>query len=426
MNEGNTVKQIYYGWLVVVMAMIIYAIVVGTTAGAFGVFVVPVAADLNLSRAEMNTALIFQHLGNALLAPAIGRSLDRVSVKLVMIVSSIFFGLSFVALGLSHSLWISALIMAVGIPIGYLGSGSLTNSVLIARWFVAHRGRAMLLTGLGMSGGTMIMPPLVALLVEEQGWRAALLIMGLIAGALLLTFALIIRDRPGPNDVEVTHRSDDAAQIVGQSHRDPVRVIRVSALLRTLDFWLMGLSTAIAVSVSQSLVVTLVPLGHDMGLSTLEAASLISVLGGAAIAGGLLLSVIADRISRVILLTGLFLLQALVNGMLLLDKSYVMLVACAATLGVISGTLVHAFYALLADRFGSTSMGTVRGVTFFLFGVLGMIFLRFSGEVFDRTGSYDLMFAAFVIAQLVAAILMFATRIFHWRTTSVRTQPMRG
>ena len=39
-----------------------------------------------------------------------------------------------------------------------------------------------------------------------------------------------------------------------------------------------------------------------------------------------------------------------------------------------------------------------------------MIAVRFAGEVFDRTGGYDLMFNVFIIAQIVAAGLMFVTR----------------
>jgi MFS family permease len=397
--------QVYYGWWVVAMAMAIYAIVAGATAGAFGVFVVPVSAELHLTRAEMNTALIFQHIGNAALAPLIGRMLDCVPSRPVMIVSALVFALSFVLLGLSHHLWLSAAVIAVGIPIAYLGAGSLTNTVLIARWFKARRGRAMLLAGTGMSLGAMIAPPLVALLVASQGWRPALMIMGVALGAVLLAFGFLVRERPGPADVEI---ADAAATPAADPEGPP---IRIGALLRTTDFWLMGIGGAIAMSVSQGLTVSFIPLGHDVGMSSLQAASLLSVLGAGAVAGGLAFSIVADRLDRVHLLAGLFLAEGLVNAALFNDKSYLTLLVCAGAQGVLIGTTVHAFYALLADRFGAVSFGTVRGATFFLFGVFGMVFVRFAGEVYDRTHSYDLMFAAFLAAQVGAAILMLATRL---------------
>ena len=55
----------YYGWYVVMMAAAVYAVVMGTTFSAFGLFVVPVSEDLQLSRADMNMALILLNIGSA-------------------------------------------------------------------------------------------------------------------------------------------------------------------------------------------------------------------------------------------------------------------------------------------------------------------------------------------------------------------------
>jgi MFS family permease len=407
-------KRVYYGWYVVAIAMIINAVLVGATSGAFGVFFLPVSAELKLSRAGMNTALIFQHIGNAALAPFIGRLLDRVPARPVMIVCAIVFGLSMATLGLSHSLWLSALVMTLGIPIAYLGAGSLTNTVLIARWFSARRGRAMQLAGLGMFLGTMIAPPLIGILIEAQGWRAALLIIGASMGAVLLTFGVVVRERPGSNDFEVARRPVSSTHSFepGQRGTSP---IRLGILLRMPHFWMMGMGAAIAMSVTQGVFVTLVPLGRDNGLSMLQATSLVSVLGGAALAGGLCFSAIADKVNRVAFLTGMFLLVSLLNAALLMNKGYPTLLTCAFMLGIGIGTILPSFYALLADRFGEASFGTVRGTTFFLFGAVGMITVRFSGEVFDRTGNYSFMFGTFAVAQLAAAVLMFATRFTNGR-----------
>jgi MFS family permease len=141
-----------------------------------------------------------------------------------------------------------------------------------------------------------------------------------------------------------------------------------------------------------------------------QAASLISVMGGAAIAGALLLSIVADRVDRVVLLSGMYLMGALINGALLADHSYALLATCAGLLGLSLGAATPAFFALLADRFGAASFGTVRGLTMPIIAACGMIVVRFAGEVFDRTGGYDHLFSALVVTQLVAAGLMFASR----------------
>lgn len=402
-------SRIYYGWYVVALAMIIYMLVVGSTFAAFGLFVHPVSAELKLSRAEMNTALILMNLGNAAVAPMLGRVLDRFPIRRVFLICAILLGLSLALLGLSRSAWLSAFVLAVMLPIGYLGASSLTMSVLVARWFTAQRGRAMALAAIGMSLGNITVTPVVGLLIENQGWRTALLIIGVVLGGVLALLAWFLRERPGPNDVEQARAP--AAATPAAAHAVPdAAPAGLGAILRSPPFWSIGLSCAAALGIVQTIAITLIPLGLESGLTTIQSTSLMSVMGGGAIVGALLLAVIADKLDRVVLLTVLLLLGGVLNAMLPYAQDYPRLLGVAGLLGVTSGTLPPVFFALLADRFGPASFGTVRGLTMPLIAAMGMIAVRFGGEVFDRTGGYEAMFNAFLVAQVLAAGLMFATR----------------
>jgi hypothetical protein len=68
-------------------------------------------------------------------------------------------------------------------------------------------------------------------------------------------------------------------------------------------------------------------------------------------------------------------------------------------------------YALLADRFGVASFGTVRGLMSPVSAISGMICIWMAGEVFDRTGGYGPLFAGFVAVSVVSVGLMLATRL---------------
>jgi MFS family permease len=153
----------------------------------------------------------------------------------------------------------------------------------------------------------------------------------------------------------------------------------------------------------------------------LQAAALLSVMGGCALAAGLVFAAFADKLDRVVLLSGLFLLGLLLNALLLFERSYPALIAAAALLGVGTGTITPTFYALLADRFGARSFGTVRGLSMLFMSGLAMILVRFGGEVFDRTGGYDVMFATFIGLQFAAAALMLANRL--GRRATARPSP---
>lgn len=412
-------SRIYYGWIIVALAMAIYMLVIGATMGAFGLFVHPVSAELGLSRAEMNTAMILMNLGNAAVAPLLGRTLDRLPVRRVFLACALMLGAGLVTLGLSGSIWLSSVVLAVLLPLGYLGAGTLTMSALIARWFTVQRGRAMAIASVGMSLGNVTVTPVVGLLIQSQGWRTALAASGVGVCAILVLLALLLRERPGLLDVEKGRTPPNVAA--------PSRAVEapaaIGAILRSQQFWSIGLSTALALGVIQTIAITLVPLGQESGLTTIKAASLMSFMGGGAIAGALLLAVVADKIDRVVLLTILLLAGALLNAALPYAETYERLSAAAFLLGVTSGAFPPLFFALLADRFGPASFGTCRGLTMPLIAALGMTAVRFGGEVFDRTGGYDLMFNTFVIAQIVAAGLMFATRFARPVKLSVTAIP---
>jgi MFS family permease len=192
-------------------------------------------------------------------------------------------------------------------------------------------------------------------------------------------------------------------------------------VLRTPAFWLMTLSVATSLGVSNTLVATLVPLARDNGASMLEATSLLSVMGGGARAAGQVFAAVADTVDPGIQLSCLFMLGLLLNALLLYDRSYPAMAAGAALLGVGTGTITPTFYALLADRFGTRSFGTVRGLSMLIMSGLAMVLVRFGGEVFDRTGGYELMFAIFIALQFFAAALMLANRLD--RGTAARPSP---
>lgn len=404
--------RVYYGWCIVAIAVAANMLVVGATYSAFGLFVLPVSAEYGLSRANMNTALILLNLAAAVVAPLLGRLLDRYRAQRIMMICALLLGLSFTALGLSRSLWLSAAFMTLPLAAGINGAAGLTMNVLVARWFVAQRGRAMALSVLGLSLGSVVVTPLVGVLIEASGWRTALLVIGAAQAILLLLLAQFVRERPGPDEVETGARPPAAAAAgAGKpAAAAPTGPLPVGAILRMPQFWSIALSAAMALGMAQALTVSIVPLALDGGMTMLQATSLVSAMGVAAILSKLVLAVVADKVDRVVLLACLFVLGAALNAALLASDGYPLLFAMAILMGVIIGALAPLVYTLLADRFGAASFGTVRGLSAPISSLMGAVSVRFAGEVFDRTGDYDVMFGSFIFAQLGAASLMLSTR----------------
>ena len=394
--------RIYYGWAVVAVSTIANLVLVGAFYSSYGLFVLPVSQEFHLSRADANTGLVILSLGIAIQAPFLGRLADRVSVRRIMIVGSLLFAASLATLAVSHSLLLNAVVLAVVFPLAVQGAVALTTPLLIARWFTAQRARAMILAQLGLSLGGVVLPPMVGAMIDGQGWRVALLVTGAVAGLTLLAMALVVRDWPAAGERE----GRTAAPVVGPA--PPPLTVR--EIVRDVQFWTINLSGALIIGTSIGVSISLAPLARGAGMSTVEAATIISVMAASGTVGKLILAGFGDRIERVALLAFLFLAGAAANAAILVSHHYLFLLAAVAPLGLLQGATTPLLNAVIADRFGPSSFGTITGLAQPLQSAASMIGVRYAGEIFDRTGSYDLLFVSVIAVQAIAALMMFATR----------------
>jgi predicted MFS family arabinose efflux permease len=234
-------------------------------------------------------------------------------------------------------------------------------------------------------------------------------VLGTVVASVVMLLLPLVRNAPGPDDHETT---GDAPAKSGNDANPEVGDIQLSQrqLLASPRFWAIGLSTAITQAIFQALIVSLIPIAHEIGFSTTMAAGLISALGVAGITGKVLVATFADRFERVLALTGLYVLMPAACLVMHFAHSYSMLVVASALMGLASGATMPLYLALLAARFGARSLGSANGMVMFGIAVIGAMAVRYAGEVYDRTGGYDIMFYSFVGLGLVAAGLMFTTR----------------
>jgi MFS family permease len=153
----------------------------------------------------------------------------------------------------------------------------------------------------------------------------------------------------------------------------------------------------------------------DMGYSDMIGASLLSVQGGLNLAGVLLTGHISDRYARnrVLALTHCVRSLAFFTAVVFILRgggSLWMLYLAMAFFGFGWFTTSPLTSGLVADLFGSMSMGTIIGVTMSCHTV-GMALGAYAGGVtYDLTGSYYWFFLAQAILELLAAGLAFAIK----------------
>ncbi|GAA1030619.1 MFS transporter [Virgisporangium ochraceum] len=207
------------------------------------------------------------------------------------------------------------LIMLWGVLVG-LGTGSMALAfvaTVTGRWFVKRRGLVTgVLTAAG-AAGQLVFLPVLAVIVENSGWRTASL---LVAGAALAVVPLVLlwlRDYPADvgvrpygaeADAEPSMPSTSSASSKAPTEGAGRRAVgALTMAARTRPFWLLAGGFAICGATTNGLVGThFIPAAHDHGMAPTAAASLLALIGLFDIVGTIVSGWLTDRVDSRILL----------------------------------------------------------------------------------------------------------------------------
>ena len=408
-DSARGASGLFRGWWVMAAGFGCTMLAIGSTTYAFGLFVRPMAETFGLSRADTNLGFILLLLGMAAWSPIVGRMMDRLPARAVMTAGAASFGAGFLLMAVAAAPWMLGVAIFAPVAFATVACGALAANTLTSRWFHRRRGRAMGILAVATSAGGFVVPPLLALLMADLGWRQALAVHGVVAALLMFLLVLwLIRDRPESvglhpdgSDSPIAGGGSDAAQAAA-------RRWTLKELLGNRNFWLIGLGVGLLFGADQALLSSIIPYGEDAGLSTQQAALLVSCLTVSAIAGKLLIGALADRVDKRWLFALVAFCHLVFLGVLLVEPGYAGLIVACATVGLAVGGAYPLWMTLLADAFGPASFGSVMGTMSLLVMPLSIFSVRYIGEVFDRTGSYDLAFWTFIGFALISALLIAA------------------
>ena len=352
-------RRIYYGWVMLGAVSVTEVVSWGILYYAFTVFVAPMQAELGWSQVAITGAYSLSLLCAGLAAVPVGRWLDRYGPRGLMSVGSVAGTLLLVAWSQVSHLWGFYLIMA--------GIGVTTAAVLYdpafaiaATWFHRRRGRALTVLTFFGAWASFIFIPLSAWLVALLGWRAALLVLAGILGAITIPpHLLLLRRRP--HDLGLL--PDGAPNDTPPEERQPLneRSVTTAVALREADFWWLTFAFAISTFATVALTVHLIPYLVGQGHTSMFAATVAGLFGLMSLAGRLTIGPLGDRYPRRWVTAGLMAMQLIGLSVLALAPTTAGALVYIALFGAGSGTLTIMRAALLAERYGPAHYGSING-----------------------------------------------------------------
>jgi len=317
-----------------------------------------------------------------------GRLSDLFGPRVVLSCSGLLYGLGYASISLISEPWHLYVICGLFLGLG-MGTHDVVTLGAIARWFPNRKG---LMTGVVKSGtaaGQVILPPVAAILIATYGWAHAIQILGIGAALLLVIGAQFMRVPPKP-------KPGGAPLSEGLSF---------AQVRRTRSFWILCAMQFLFFPALMTVPLHIAVHGMDLGMSQVTAAGLLSIVGASSVAGRLTIGVFVDRLGgrTAYLLCLAPMIAALI--LLIFVRDHRLIFVLIALYGAAHGGLFVVVAPTIAELFGTRAHGSIFGVIVFFGTTGGAIGPIFAGQVFDRTGGYDIAFAGLAF-MIVAALTL--------------------
>ena len=399
----------FYGWTIVGVSFLLTFAQVGYFNSVLGVFQPALHEEFGWSRAEIAAAITIGSISGGLLSPLFGVVLDRYGARWVIAGPALVMAGGFLLLAEQRELWQFYLLFAVGRALG-IAVLAAAAVIAVSNWFIRRRTVAIAFGTLGIRLGNAVLPLLVALVIAARGWPDGFRLLA--AVLLLLTVApplLLMRRRP--EDMGLRPDGDPppaAAERRAAALLDPPWTLR--AAVRTRAYWLVGVAFALAIFGNGSINFHQVPHLVDRGLSTTDAAVVITVMSLSGAGGGLLSGLVAARLRPRWTMVGALAFQSSGVLLLLATDGFAIALLYACWYGLFLGAMVTQLQVVYADYFGRLQLGLIRGSfqpVALAFNAAGPLV---GGIWFDRAGGYEGPFALVIAFFLIAAAALAAAR----------------
>jgi len=380
----------YYGWWIVAACLVNMTITSGITNIAFPVFLVPLTEHFGWSRSAVAGGISMMLLALGLSAPLAGRLAGRYGPRQIMLPGAVLAGLCLWSCAGITALWqLYVIRFCAGIAFALMAHVPVT--ILLSRWFSTLRGRATGLALIGAPIGGLTFTPVASLLVENFGWRSALLVLGAMVWLVLLPLVyLVIKDSP-PAPPGTDKAAKSAAHEAGMAIEEIVKSRKFRIILVLLLFQFTGIF---------SLMVHQLPHFIDSGKTPTEAALLVSLVMLCSVLGGAGCGWASDRFNvyRLFALCSV----AMLLGVMALAKGMIYFYIPLFGLGFGGSTPLMAM--LAGKAFGMRSYGNVYSyfqMTICLSGFAGPTLMGLS---YDLAGGYETGFACLIAAWTICAV----------------------
>ena len=399
----DSIKQKFLGWRMIISANFIDFISGGLAFYAYAVFFSFIQDEFSASRFLVSLTVSVMILTAGLYSPLMGYILDRFSIRKVLTVGAVIYGLGLTLLSVVQSFYQFLFIYGALVSLGMVIFGNLSTSKLISNWFRDKIGAALGYAAIGLSFSGVIIPPIAVFLISNFTWRGAYLIFGIFVLVVCSYCAYkFIIDKPE----DVNQHPDGKIDIDTSEEVAKSETITFNEILSKRVFWILTIIFTLQLSANLG-VYTHIPIySQDLGFSPIQASWIFSVAAFNAALGKIIFGNLLDRLgAKKTILVSLF-FHGLGIATLIFADNLLFLLFSVIVMGLGLGGTIPLMNSTFAIAFGSSNFGKARGLVGPFMVPMQITAAPLSGWLYDTFGNYTLAFSINVVLCIVAGIVV--------------------
>ena len=373
------------------------------TRYVFGLALVPMTGDLDISRSVLSSALLLFMIVSALAMPIVGRLIDRYSIRLVMAVGAVISAAAIILTAFSATAWHIFALYGLLYAIGFSATSVAPVSVLMSRWFPNNTGLASSAAITGNGAGQVVIIALLASFLPAIGWRGAYLILGVINALIVIPIILaFVRSNPPTARPSLSTREvpSTPSPSMGEGRDGGESAIR--HILSTRNFWML-ITMYIICGFQDFFVAThVVAFAQDRGVGDLFAGNILALMGLAGTTGVLLSGGLADRFGAILPTVICFVMRIAIFAYAALMQDPISIAAVALLYGFTFTITAPLTVVFARNIYGGARLGSVSGIINMAHQIAGGLGALTGALIFDLTGSYTGALALMLALSILA------------------------
>jgi len=375
----------------------------------FGLWLQPITQSQNWSRETFAFAIAIQNLVWGFTGIFAGMLADRFGAFKVIVAGAVLYALGLVGMATATTPLVFSLTAGVLIGMAQAGTTYAVIYGVIGRNIAPHkRSWAMGVAAAAGSFGQFLMVPTEGLLISSLGWQEALMVLG--AASLMMVPLAWGLHEPALAGSFAMRREQSIFQALGEAFKYP------SFQLLMAGYFVCGFQVVfIGVHMPSYL--------RDKGLSPQVASYALALIGLFNVFGTYAAGVLGQRMQKKNILAFIYLARAFaISIFLVVPLSPVSVYIFSSVMGLLWLSTVPPTNATVAQIFGVAHLSMLSGFVFFSHQIGSFMGVWLGGYLYDRTGSYDLVWYIAIGLGVLAALVNLPIK----EASIVRSPAMQG